>query len=1534
MCWGSGNLYPRIKASSASTIDVGDAHACYISTSGSAYCWGNNYHGQLGVGDTTSNERPGSVAKRWHGASGRASSVIAGGDFTCINFTENIAVFSTSVANVYGHSGCSGYNGSGQLLRGNMLGSSTSIYPIREAIYGAPKAVWTAGYRHACTATQCWGYNGSGQLGDGTRTSRGSIYTDCSSWGWNCAYLGLNAVTAMSAGREHTCAVASGTVYCWGSNSSGQLGVMNSGVAELRPVAVSTSTSATDVSAGDSHTCAVLSSGQVACWGDNSSGQLGTGDTTNRSTPTLVPGLTGATEVDVGAAFTCAVKSDETVWCWGNNSSGQLGNDTNIASTSPVMAVGPPSPPSVQSISMTSDTSLIVNLPVISSDPGQEANGYMMSSQQAECQSTNGGTSAVVSGSTMFSFSGLTARKAYECRVRLTTPRGTSDWSNWSGIADLATVPGAPSVDQVQQSGPRELTVRYTEGASNGAPITSDLVTCFSRDGGGEVSATTTSGVVVFSNLVKNATFACSVYSSNTYGRSALATHSPVAVADVPDVPTGLSLTTSAARELSVSFTPGAANNSPTTSFTATCISSDGGVPNLATGSSSPIRVGGLTAGKTYTCTTVASNGMGESGISASSGALSAADVPFAPTISSIVVSGIGAVEVAVALGSSNGSATQANSATCESPDGGTSRSGSSASSSISVSSLTVGKSYTCRAKSTNAIGDSALSAASSAVIAASVPSSPGLVSATASIGNRALVVFTVPPANYSPITGYTATCESSDGGTMRSETSVGTTIVVPSLSNGKTYTCSATAANAAGESSPSSASSTVVATGAVLMMDAGSSHTCGLIEDATVSCWGNDQYGQLGLGWPAEDGMRLTPVSVDGLASVKQVGVGNSFSCALVDNGSVYCWGRNNVGQLGNGTFATRYVPTAVTGVSTATQITTGDSHACARLSGGGIKCWGQGTSGQLGDGVSTNSADPVDVFNVSNATQVSAGTAHTCARLSTGAVKCWGNGANGRLGNASTVSSLIPTAASGITTAVMVSAGGSHSCAVLASGSMQCWGLGSSGQLGNGGVGQATTPTSVSGITAARSVDSGSVGTCAVLTSETLLCWGSRFGNSPAAVTGDEITQVSIGYDHSCIVHVNEDFDCWGSGADGKLGRASQTSSATPDAVIGWSWGSPDTPSSLTASTPSSGAIAVSWTAGDNGGSTFVSYTVTCGGRSENATSTSLTMTGFSTGMQSTCHVSQWNGVERSADSSASNAVTVTGLPGTPRLDQITRTRGDQATYWFTPGPLNDTSVFYTVYCDGGRQVGVSEVDFEVVGMTSPITITNLRSGFYYWCGVMATNSAGSSYTFDLASTFLAARQMTVSSMSGSGTVTSDTGPLSCNPTCQAPLLAGRSTTLTATPAAGWVFAGWGGACSGASSTCSVLMDGDKSVTAAFIPAPSSAPGGAPGPTINIANNVTVNVTVTTPVNVQWSPPVVGRPTTASFTAAPQTTYSISAMTAARAAKTVRGSCSVKAGKVMCTIKIPAKGKWVVAITPKKKGKVGKPAKKTFRV
>jgi hypothetical protein len=299
-----------------------------------------------------------------------------------------------------------------------------------------------------------------------------------------------------------------------------------------------------------------------------------------------------------------------------------------------------------------------------------------------------------------------------------------------------------------------------------------------------------------------------------------------------------------------------------------------------------------------------------------------------------------------------------------------------------------------------------------------------------------------------------------------------------------------------------------------------------------------------------------------------------------------------------------------------------------------------------------------------------------------------------------------------------------------------------------------------------------------------------------------------------------------------------------------------------------------------------------------------------------------------------SATIFATATTAPGVPTsVSASSGANGQSVVSWTAPVNTGGATITgYTVTASPGGQT----CPWTSGALTC--TVTGLTNGTNYTFTVTATNLAGTSSASSASAAALPGFTLTLSTFSGSGTVTNATGTMSCISVCitnQA-----DSATITATPANGWVFSSWGGACSGATRVCSLLMNQARDVTVFFVEAPASTPpsgggsGAAPSPTINISNNVTVNVTVTTPVNVQWSPTVVGQPTTASFTAAPATTYSISATTVARAAKTVRGSCTVKASKAMCTIKIPAKGKWVVAITPKKKGKVGKPAKKTVKV
>jgi alpha-tubulin suppressor-like RCC1 family protein len=202
-------------------------------------------------------------------------------------------------------------------------------------------AMVSAGGYHTCAtkldnSLWCWGHNSSGQLGLGlSAPADGSAtpvkVTDEQQW------------AVVSVGAGHSCATKSdGTLWCWGSNSNGQIGVGTT-VTAFSPVQV-VGAGFTAVSGGASHTCATHADGSLACWGLNDSGQLGDGTTEQRSVPTPVPG-TDWMVVGAGSSHTCAIKSDGSLWCWGDNTNGQLGDGTSTTNhTQPTRIANPAGP--------------------------------------------------------------------------------------------------------------------------------------------------------------------------------------------------------------------------------------------------------------------------------------------------------------------------------------------------------------------------------------------------------------------------------------------------------------------------------------------------------------------------------------------------------------------------------------------------------------------------------------------------------------------------------------------------------------------------------------------------------------------------------------------------------------------------------------------------------------------------------------------------------------------------------------------------------------------------------------------------------------------------------------------------------------------------------------------------------------------------------------------------------------------------------------------------------------------------------------
>lgn len=280
----------------------------------------------------------------------------------------------------------------------------------------------------------------------------------------------------------------------------------------------------------------------------------------------------------------------------------------------------------------------------------------------------------------------------------------------------------------------------------------------------------------------------------------------------------------------------------------------------------------------------------------------------------------------------------------------------------------------------------------------------------------------------------------------------------------------------------------------AVVQVEAGESHACALLKSGQVFCWGANDVGQLGTDVFSSIG----PVQVDGLSNVKQIAAGGDHSCALKRNGRVFCWGNNSSGQLGIGTGAGigAFSPYRVRAklAPNAVQISAGDLHTCAIMRNGRAVCWGNTSLGRLGIGdINAGSSIPQRVVGPQLYDMISAGHSGTCAITRGGQAFCWGSNAFFALGaGSSNASENTPVRVLNLERLTQITTGRFHGCALREDGVAFCWGANNFGQLGDGTTQNKALATRVKRLFDIENIDASFRHTCAIRENGTPVCWG----------------------------------------------------------------------------------------------------------------------------------------------------------------------------------------------------------------------------------------------------------------------------------------------------------------------------------------------------------------------------------------------------------------------------------------------------------
>jgi alpha-tubulin suppressor-like RCC1 family protein len=663
---------------------------------------------------------------------------------------------------------------------------------------------------------------------------------------------------------------------------------------------------------------------------------------------------------------------------------------------------------------------------------------------------------------------------------------------------------------------------------------------------------------------------------------------------------------------------------------------------------------------------------------------------------------------------------------------------------STTVTGLVRSTSYQFRAAQTTIEGTSPFSTPVNAT-PSTVPDSPTNISFIGKTSTSISLTWTAPiDDGGQPITDYKVeySTDETNWTTFSHSPSTTTSMMVTGLTRGIPHQVRVRAVNIEGESSPAQE-----VTSAWANISAGNLHTCAIKTDGTLWCWGYNEYGRLGTG---DQGQRPTPTQIPG-TTWNTIDVGDQHSCATKTDGTLWCWGNNENGQLGTGDTNSRFSPTQIPG-TTWSSVESGGYHSCATKTDNTLWCWGYNAYGQLGSGDTTNRNSPTQIPGT-NWRMIAGGYFHhTCATKSDNTLWCWGFNAYGELGTGDTTNQNAPTQIPGTTWETII-AGGYHSCATKTDNTLWCWGLNAYSQLGTGDTTNRNSPTQIPGTTWETIFAGGLVHMCATKTDDTLWCWGYNLNgqlgigditdrSTPAQIPGTTWKTIAAGGEHTCAIKTDGTLWCWGYNWKGQIGTSDTNNRSTPTQIGGVTYASlipaarPSAPTNVAVTSKTETTVALSWTAGDDGGRPITDYVIQYSSNGtiwntfddETSIATSTTITGLTRSTNYQFRVAQIT-IEGSSTTTTTSGVPAI-VPSPPTDIRFTgRTNTSISITWSAPDddggqPITDYLVEYSINGTNSWATFVREIS-----TITNATITGLNQGVAYQVRVSAVNIEGES-------------------------------------------------------------------------------------------------------------------------------------------------------------------------------------------------------------